>query len=271
MRNLLMCIMISMLAGVFACSEDPAELIIEPSEPTIEELEAKVIENCQTLEAALEEFASFNNGACPIDIYSDTNDLGLTVIDYLPGGELMENPFTGERTEPVDTIATEPGQTGYYLKSPLYPALYYIYGFGETHVIVELSNREELEQKVIENCFIVREAVMRFALLNGGVYPYDIGVDINLEGDTVIGLLPGSMLLENPFHLVRTEPVDYTARQIGEVGYWPVYVGASNVGYTITGVGAEGGVTIFTAHSNPDCTFISIYDEAIYCSGDCCD
>jgi hypothetical protein len=270
MRNLLIIILISMLTGICACSEDPSECIIEPSEPTIEELEAKVIENCHALEVALVEFVSFNRGACPVDIYSDTNDLGLTVIDYLPGGELMENPFTGDRTEPVDTIATETGQTGYYLKSSWYPALYYINGFGESSIVVELSNREELEQKVIENCFIVREAVMRFALLNSGVYPVDVSIDTTPEGYTVTDLLPGGVLLENPFHLFASEPVNSPAAIIGTTGHIPIFFGGSIVGYTITGVGAEEGVMIFTAGSYPHCTFISMYDERIYCSGDCC-
>ncbi len=269
MRNILIIIMISMIAGMSACSDDPAESFIEP---TIEELETKVIENCQTLETALEEFASYNDEHCPVDIYSDTNDLGLTLIDYLPGGELMENPFTGERTEPVDTAATEPGQTGYYLRSLLCRALYHINGFGESGVIMELSNAEELEQKVIENCFIVREAVMRFAMLNGGEYPENIGLDTTPEGKTVASLLPGGMMLENPFYLVATEPVDGAAAQTGEVGYLPVVIpGGSHVGFVITGVGMTQGVHIFTAGCDPDCSAIIIYDEYIYCSGDCCE
>lgn len=157
--------MISMLAGVCACSEDPAELIIEPSEPTIEELEAKVI----------------------------------------------------------------------------------------------------------ENCFIVREAVMRFAMLNGGEYPFNVNFDTTPEGYTVIDLLPEGMLLVNPFTLCCTEPVDGTALTRGKVGCNPIVVGVSCVGFVITGVAMEMDVTIFTAHSNPDCTSISIYDEYLYCSGDCCD
>ena len=271
MRNVLIVFMISMLAGVCACSEDPAESIIEPAEPTIEELEALVVENCEALEAALEEFISFNDGACPVDIYSDTNDLGLTLIDYLPGGELMENPFTGERTEPVDTVATEPGQIGYHPASDFYPVLYYITGFGETQVIAELSNREELEQKVIENCFLVREAVMRFAMLNGGEYPSNVAVDVTPEGYTVTHLLPGGVLLENPFTRVCSEPVDGTAAVPGETAYRPTLGGGSLVGYIITGTGADACVTIFSAGSGPDCTYISIYSELIYCSGDCCD
>ena len=270
MRNVLIIVLISAIVGMSACSDDPSESIIEP---TTEELETKVIENCRTLEAALEEFASYNDEHCPVDIYSDTNDLGLTVIDYLPGGELMENPFTGERTEPVDTVAAEPGQTGYYLKSPLYlyRALYSISGFGESDIIMELSNAEELEQKVIENCFIVREAVMRFAMLNGGVYPYNLGTDVTPEGDTVTNLLPGGVLLENPFSYAATEPCDGNAYDPGEVSYVPVYAGVSLVGFTIKGVGAVPLVTIFTASTEPSCTYISIYGERAYCSGDCCE
>lgn len=270
MRNLLIFIMISILAGVCACSEDPADSIIEPPEPTIEEFEASVIANCHILKEALEAFMEDNDGGRPEDVCGDTNRVGLTLIDYLPDGQFLENPFTGERTEPVDTIATEPGQTGFYsIHEWATPGFYYINGFGERHVIVELSNREELEQKVIENCFLVREAVMRFALLNGGVYPDNVGVDTTPEGYTVTALLPGGELVENPFTLCHQEPFDGTAVFVGNTGYVPLVFGG-NVGYTITGVGAEMAVMIFTADSDPRCTFISIYDERLYCSGDCC-
>lgn len=271
MRNVLFIIMIGLILTVSACSESYVESPSAPPEPTIEELEARVIENCNIFRDALEEFMDNNrHGACPVDIFNDTNDLGLTVIDLLPDGELLENPFTGERTEPVNTIATEPGQTGYYLRLIWAPFLYYINGIGETHTIVELSNLEELEQKVIENCFLVREAVMRFAMLNDGVYPTDVALDTTPEGYTVINLLPGGVALENPFTGCAEEPTDGAACTPGDTGYVPIVTGLSNVGYVITGCGNAAGVTIFTAALEPYCTSISIFDEFIYCSGDCC-
>ena len=112
---------------------------------------------------------------------------------------------------------------------------------------------------------------MRFAMLNGGEYPENLLLDTTPEGDTVVNLLPGGVLLENPFVLVATEPVDGVAASYGQVGYTPVVVpGGSHVGFVITGVGMTQGTTIFTAGCDPDCSAIIIYDEYIYCSGDCC-
>jgi hypothetical protein len=271
MRKILFIIIICFVFAMLSCSGDEVECPVAPNEPSIYELEARVIENCYILEEALEEFRSDNtHRACPYNIYSDTNDVGLTVIDYLPDGQLMENPFTGERTEPVDSIATEPGQTGYYMKSLGYPFLYYINGFGESHTIVELSNLKELEQQAIENCFIVREAVMRFALLNGGVYPCDVAFDTTPEGYTVYDLLPDGRQLVNPFTGLPEEPTDGLACTPGGTGYMPYISGGVNVGGVFTGCGSIAGITIFTSVIEPGCSYISIFHEWIYCSGDCC-
>ncbi len=261
--------MFSLFFTMLSCGGDDVESPSAPPEPTIEELEARVIENCNVLRDALEEFTADNyRGACPYDIYNDTNDLGLTVIDYLPGGELMENPFTGERTEPVDTLATEPGQTGYFQRYSWGSPLYYINGFGETHMIVELSNLEELEWRVIANGLIVWDAAQRWAELEGVVFPDDVDVDMTPEGYTLINLLPGGKRLLNPFTGCATEPVDGAACNPGETGYSPTVVGGFTTGYVITGVGNIAAVTIFTgAFRQPDNIAILIFGEMVYCTG----
>ena len=264
--------MFSLFFTMLSCGGDDVESPSAPPEPTIEELEARVIENCNVLRDALEEFTADNyRGACPYDIYNDTNDLGLTVIDYLPGGELMENPFTGERTEPVDTLATEPGQTGYFQRYSWGSPLYYINGFGETHMIVELSNLEELEWRVITNCLILLDAAERFASLNGGIYACCVDSDTTPEGFTLTDLVPGGERLVNPFTGAREEPTDGAACTPGETGYVPiVIIGGYNMGYVITGVGKTIAVTIFTGAYAPNYTVIEIYNEIVYCTGDYC-
>lgn len=271
MRNLSFFIMISLIFTMISCSEDPVDCPVVSDEPSIEELEAMVIENCHILENALEEFMESNRfGASPYDIYNDTNDLGLTVIDYLPGGELMENPFTGERTEPVDTIATEPGQTGYFYRGPWGSSLYYINGYGESCMVVELSNLEELEWRVITNCLIVLDAAERFARLNGGFYPSDVDRDTTPEGYTLIDLLPGGKRLVNPFTSLSEEPTDLAAATPGDTGYSNCVIGGSYVGYVITGVGRIQAVTIFTGAHTPNEVAITIFGERVYCTGDYC-
>jgi len=77
-----------------------------------------------------------------------------------------------------------------------------------------------------------------FATRNNGVYPDDTSSDINLDGDTLRDLLPGGILLENPFTGARTEPVDASAANPGETGLVDVKHCGDPVGYTITGYGA---------------------------------
>jgi len=266
MHKLFFIIMIGLIVSMSACSEEEVEILSAPSVPTIEELEAKVIENCYIVRDALEEYRAHNDRACPVDIYTDTNDLGLTLIDLLPDGQLLENPFTGERTEPIDTIATEPGQTGYYMRSPWMPFLYYINGIGESLTIAELSNLEELEWKVIQNCLAVREAAEMWATLSGGIYPSNVGVSTTPGGYTLTSLLPDGHLLENPFTGCATEPVDACAANPGETGYNPIVQNLLDAGYTITGTGALANITILTFSYSPLYTCITIYGEVIYCT-----
>jgi hypothetical protein len=266
MRKFLFILVFGLILSLVACSEEDGEILFSPPSPSIEELEARVIENAYIVRDALEEYRAHNRGACPIDINTDTNDLGLTLIDLLPGGELLENPFTGERTEPVDTIASEPGQIGFHLRSRYMPHFYYISGVGESFTIVELSNLEELEWVVIQNCLVVRETVEKWAALNGGIYPCCVGVDTTPEGYTVTSLLPDGHLLENPFHGCATEPIDGTAAISGQTGYVPVVQGGFNTGYTITGTGLIAGTNSFTWSQSATDTCININGVTVFCT-----
>lgn len=266
MRNVLIIIVISMILSLPACSGDDHEIVSVPISPSKDELEARVIANTHIVRDALEEFMAHNDELCPFDIYNDTNELGLTVIDLLPDGQLLENPFTGERTEPVDTLATEPGQTGFSVRSYLCPSLYYINGVGELYTIVELSNLEDLNWKVIQNCLTVRDAAERFADLNGGIYPSNVGVDTTPEGYTVIQLLPDGHMLENPLTRACTEPIDGHAATAGQVGYMPIVQSHINTGCEVTGVGAVSGYTILRWSYYPEYSCLTILGETIYCT-----
>jgi hypothetical protein len=266
MHKLFFIILIGLIVSMSACSDEDGESISSPSTPSVEELEAQVIGNCYIVRDALDEYRAHNDGACPIDIYTDTNDLGLTLIDLLPDGHLLENPFTGERTEPVDTIAAEPGQTGYYMRSPFMPFLYYINGIGESSTILELSNLEELEWKVIQNSLAVREAAEMWATLSGGIYPSNVGVSTTPGGYTLTSLLPDGHLLVNPFTGYATEPIDGCAATSGQTGYMPIVQNYLVAGYTITGSGALAGNQIFVWQYCPQFTCIKMYGEVIYCT-----
>ena len=75
--------------------------------------EAAVKSNCHTVQLAAEDFAVQNDGVYAADVDSDTTPGGDTIVDMLPGGTRLENPFTKAATEPVNAAAANPGETGY--------------------------------------------------------------------------------------------------------------------------------------------------------------
>jgi prepilin-type N-terminal cleavage/methylation domain-containing protein len=74
--------------------------------------EASVKSNCHTVQLAAEDFAVQNNGVYA-GIAGDMTPGGDTLQDLLPGGNLLENPFTNIASEPVWAAANNPGETGY--------------------------------------------------------------------------------------------------------------------------------------------------------------
>ena len=105
------------------------------------------------------------------------------------------------------------------------------------------------EAAVKSNCHTVQLAAEDFAVQNDGVYAADVATDTTPSGQTIVTMLPGGVLLENPFTKVATEPVDGTAALAGESAYVPIIQNLVNVGYTITGVGKEAGTLIITLSS----------------------
>jgi hypothetical protein len=254
MRNLLIYLTILAMAALCSCSEsdDPVGSLDGPPAPDPEEV---VIANAYIVQDAVEAFraGTEHGGICPADIDTDTNSVGLTLVDYLPDGMLIENPYTGQRTEPVEGVASEPGQVGYSIKM-WFPSYYAVTGFGEDSLAVILTNMEELENRVVANCFTVQQAVEEYARLNGGEYPANVGVDTTPWGDTVICLLLDGVLLENPLTCVATEPIDGAAVTPGQTAYAPYQNNLGiNYGYQIIGGGVWGDV-IFTCTRDTDGT-----------------
>jgi len=75
--------------------------------------EAAVKSNCHTTQLAAEDFAVQNDGVYAADVDVDATPAGQTITDMLPGGALLENPFTKAATEPVNAGAANPGESGY--------------------------------------------------------------------------------------------------------------------------------------------------------------
>ena len=108
--------------------------------------EQQVIANCYTVQKAVEAFAADNDGVYPWNLgmsakSQDTNLSGDTVIDLLPGGVRLENPFWNVNSEPFDGSAASPGQTGYRPQTPApgIPVDYVITGFGVEKGIITIT------------------------------------------------------------------------------------------------------------------------------------
>jgi type IV pilus assembly protein PilA len=106
------------------------------------------------------------------------------------------------------------------------------------------------EAAVKSNCHTVQLAAEDFAVQNDGVYAGTVAEALPTTGESIVDMLPGAALLENPFTKAASEPVDGAAANSGETGYAPIIDGSGvNVGYTITGVGKTAGTTIITLSS----------------------
>jgi type II secretory pathway pseudopilin PulG len=103
--------------------------------------ECAVKANCHTVQLAAEDFAVQNGGVYAANVDIDATAAGSTMIDMLPKGVRLENPFTKVNTEPVNAPATNQGETGY---QPIVQGVtnvgYTITGFGESVLILTLTN-----------------------------------------------------------------------------------------------------------------------------------
>ncbi len=94
--------------------------------------ETDVKRNCRIVQFAVEEFARRNQGVYPATADDLTSD-GLALMDLLPGGAGLINPFTHLCSEPVFGPVSSRGQTGY---RPIFshdiPLAYVITGRGGT-------------------------------------------------------------------------------------------------------------------------------------------
>ena len=75
--------------------------------------EAAVKSNCHTVQLAAEDFAVQNDGVYAANVDADATPGGDTIVDMLPGGARLQNPFTKANSEPVNAAAANPGETGY--------------------------------------------------------------------------------------------------------------------------------------------------------------
>lgn len=118
------------VTGYGASGTVVTEIVHDVSDPLLLR-DASVVQNCQIVRDAVEDFASQNDGWYPSG-FTDTTPGGDTVIDLLPSGTLLDNPYTGAATEPVSGTAAVLGQTGYTVRNDTQGrnAGYTITGYG---------------------------------------------------------------------------------------------------------------------------------------------
>ena len=96
--------------------------------------EANVMELAHSVQMAAEDFAVMHQG-----LYSDQ---AADLIPNLPGGLLLRNPFTGNRTEPqFGAAAATPGQLG--IVGRMHAGAmegYTITGFGMSALVISYTN-----------------------------------------------------------------------------------------------------------------------------------
>lgn len=235
-------IIVIVLIALAALRCDEGGSPIEIDEPVGESPEEMVVqENCYILQAAVEEFSRYNLGEYPRDVDSDHNKYYDTVKDLLPGGHFLENPYTYERLEPRADTASAPGELGYHpLQQDDFCIGYYITGFGQDSIITEITNVATPEKvQVMVNCMILREAAMQYASQSYAVYAYSVNWPANEAGNTLLDLLPGGVLLENPYTGQHAEPSGMAANAPGEIGYIPIVQSGFCIGCIITGFGED--------------------------------
>jgi hypothetical protein len=78
-------------------------------------VDLEVIRNVFTVHWAAEKWAARNNGIYPCCVSGDENFDGHTLIDLLPGGRLLLNPYYKIPTEPTDGAAAFKGNGAYMI------------------------------------------------------------------------------------------------------------------------------------------------------------
>jgi type IV pilus assembly protein PilA len=104
--------------------------------------EASTKSNCHTVQLAAEDFSVQNDGVYAANL-ADVAPSGDTIVAMLPGGVLLDNPFTKAATEPIDGLAGTPGQTGYTPVDDDGDGTfdgYSINGWGKTNEIIVLTS-----------------------------------------------------------------------------------------------------------------------------------
>ena len=196
-----------------------------------------LLANVDTVLVAIEEFRE-QKGHYPMDLAEELGS-NTTVVDLLPGGHLLTNPFSGVETEPMDGNSIGiPGGIGYTSidqdgDGAIDSFLIDAYGLNTSVLLVQTPESLEDEWVRTSSNFL-KVAVEVFATAAGGVFPRDLDADQTPAGDTLRDLIWRDDL--NPYTGASAYQ-DGLATSRGEVGYVPVENNGTVVGYIINAWG----------------------------------
>ncbi len=190
------------------------------------------------VEAALAAFKA-EAGYYPTTPSTDQTPQGNTLIDFLPGGVRLINPYTGTRTNPVDNAAGGLGDVGYTpVPESCGAGLVFAYvvdgdGPPDGRSILSRTSASPEEYETTVCVHRVRCAVELF-MSQTGRYPDDVDTDTTPSNQTVLDLL------SQTYHNAYTGaviPRNGLAGARGDVGYSPTMSGGNVVGCVINGRG----------------------------------
>jgi len=131
MYRILLTIGLVMVLCYTGCSDDSGTPIAPPQDTvTLYTKDDTVIANAYLVRDAAEAFAAANNGLYPWLTTSETPD-GRSLIDFLPEGKLLVNPYWGGMDSPCDGASALAGQVGYIVLFLVEPYGYWIEALGE--------------------------------------------------------------------------------------------------------------------------------------------
>ena len=197
-----------------ACSEDSST--VQPPVPLTPD--EQVVADARAIRDALETYAAAHGGTYgEYDI--DLSEIGITGLT---------NPYTG-KCNPAGAVALSSGEIGIlgYNSCDGTVLGYRIIGYRKNDPPIVLENLEHVPVDVryltdvtVANALLVRDAALRFAAANGGVFPTDVAGDTDPNGKYLMDYLPGGELLINPADAVQSNPMDGVGLAIGGgVGY----------------------------------------------------
>lgn len=274
---------VAVLVLLAGCGEDAVIPTGNDPAPVALTKEDSVIANCYVLRDALEEWKVANFGLYPRygtdRLYGDWAipfSGTAAFMDFLPGGQLLINPYTGLQTEPLfDRLPGEAGQIGYW---PLFVRGQYWFGLSylilgyrivalgedwETLLVIEkdpaestITPRQELIVLMDGKVRPVINALNTWSLYWGGVvFPDSVHHKARPDRGDLISFLGGGVPLVNPATGEQTEPRDGPALAPGQLGYEPLRATSGSLhgqvaGYQLTAF-IDSSLT-FTYRKDPD-------------------